>query len=352
MKTALITGVMGQVGSHMADFLLERDYKVVGLKRRSASGSNWRLKNALLNKNFSLVEGELTDFTSVAGIVNFVKPDEIYNFAAQSHVGTSFEQTSHTFDVNTIGVLNILNSIKFIGLNNKTRIYQSSTSEMFGSSWDWVKNHGEKYLNFPLFEGQKDYGPINGHKGQNENTKFDPQSPYAVSKLAAHNLVKIYREAYGIWAVGGIMFNTEGPRRHINFVTRKITNYFTKLKSKRDDKLKLGNLDAFRDWSYAKEAVEAIWLMTNNTSPKEYVIGTGETHSVKEFLNEVYNYYGFDTYSPLEHFVEIDDNFKRPLEVPYLCADPTAIQRDLGWVAKTKFKDLVRIMCEEENGKE
>jgi len=345
MKVGLITGVCGQVGSHMADFLLERNYKVIGLKRRSASGSSWRIKDALKNQNFELVEGDITDQSSILNLLSYYKPNEIYNFAAQSHVKTSFDQPNYTFQVNTNGVINILESIRILKLN--TKLYQSSTSEMFGD------NFNEKITGPTIEELNIDPATsFYNRKFQNENTEFNPRSPYGASKLAAHNLIKLYRDAYGIWAVGGIMFNTEGPRRHINFVTRKITNYFTKLKSKRDDKLKLGNLDAFRDWSYAKEAVEAIWLMTNNTSPKEYVIGTGETHSVKEFLNEVYNYYGFDTYSPLEYFVEIDDSHKRPCEVPYLKANPELIKKELGWTAKTKFRELIHIMCQEENGKE
>lgn len=343
-KIALVTGVLGQVGSHMADLLLEKDYKVIGLKRRSASGSNWRIGPALRNSRFELIEGDITDKGCILNILDNYKPDEIYNFAAQSHVGTSYIQPDYTFNVNTNGVLNILESMKF--LKSKARLYQSSTSEMFGDNCDTlIENYHE-------LMGPKDIKPIY-KKCQNENTKFNPQSPYAVSKLASHNLIRIYREAYGLWCIGGIMFNTEGPRRNIGFVTRKITSYFKNLKRTTDKKLKLGNISTYRDWSYAPEAVEAIYLMLQNSSPKEYVIGTGETHSIKEFLDEVWNwnYQNNWCYSlPVEHFVEIDENCKRPSEVPYLCSDPSLIGKDLGWRAKTKFKELAQIMCEAECG--
>lgn len=338
-KTAFVTGVVGQVGSYMADFLLERDYRVIGLKRRSASGSNWRIENALKNKNFELIEGDITDYSSVLNILSYCKPDEIYNFAAQSHVKSSFDQPSYTFDVNTKGVLNILEVMKF--LNSKARLYQSSTSEMYGSNYDKDPNTHIKY--------------------QDENTNFCPNSPYAASKLAAHNLIKLYRESYGLWVVGGIMFNTESPRRHVGFVTRKITSWAkNEMCNHKQEEIKkplrLGNMNTLRDWSYAQEAVEAIYLILQNTSPKEYVIGTGETHSISEFLTEVINYWRgeynwitarIDT-SLITTNVEL---YKRPHDVPYLKSDPSLIFHELGWKAKTKFKDLVRIMCEKENGK-
>lgn len=359
-KTALITGINGQDASYLAEFLLERDYKVVGMKRRSASSSLWRLKDIIDNTNFELVEGDITDFSSCLSLIQTYKPAEVYNLAAQSHVGTSFSQPLYTMDVTGRAVLNLLESIRLS--DSSAKFYQASSSEMFGSNATFYIPDHMRANEFDVKDIEKYKNDINSGLikiYQNENTRFSPQSPYAVAKLAAHNLVKLYRECYGMYAVGGILFNHESPRRGSNFVTRKITKYFYHLlRQGVPDKLKLGNLDACRDWGYAKEYVEAMWLMLQQDNPKDYVIGTGETHTVKEFLEEViiylYNKGNTDNnwLNWIALFIEIDENLKRPAEVPYLKADASLAEKELGWKAKTSFKELVQIMCEQENGKD
>jgi GDPmannose 4,6-dehydratase len=358
-KIALILGASGQDGSYLGEFLLEKDYRVVGVRRRSSAGSLWRLQKCLENKNYELVEGDITDYSSILNLLSYYKPDEIYNLAAQSNVGTSFNQPINTLRVCSEGVLNLLEAIKFLKM--PIRLYQASSSEMFGSSTSNYNNNKTNRLNF------KSGSPkiLLPDSFQDENTPFNPQSPYGIAKLAAHNMVKLYREAYGIYAVGGILFNHESPRRGINFVTRKIISWFFNNSyfmsqyyskpgwhiSADNRKLKLGNIDSSRDWGYAPEYVEAMWLMLQQSSPKDYIIGTGETHTIREFLDEAVQlwYKGNEDY---KSFLEIDDNFKRPAEVPYLRADATLAKKELGWEPRTKFADLVRIMCEKENGKE
>jgi GDPmannose 4,6-dehydratase len=343
-KIALILGASGQDASYLGEFLLEKDYRVVGVRRRSSAGSLWRLQKCLENKNYELVEGDITDYSSILNLLSYYKPDEVYNLAAQSNVGTSFNQPINTLRVCSEGVLNLLEAIKFLKM--PIRLYQASSSEMFGSSTSNYNNNKTDRLNF------KSGSPkiLLPDSFQDENTPFNPQSPYGIAKLAAHNMVKLYREAYGIYAVGGILFNHESPRRGINFVTRKITSWFWKCNNGGNEhKLKLGNLHAIRDWGYAPEYVEAMWLMLQQANPKDYVIGTGECHSVKDFIIELLNRYDN---RDINEYMEIDDNFKRPAEVPYLRADASLAKKELGWEPRTKFADLVRIMCEQENGKE
>ncbi len=338
---AMVIGVSGQDGSYLSELLLDKGYDVLGVRRRSSSSSLWRLQDCLADSRFKLVEGDITDYSSILNLLDGFKPDEIYNLAAQSHVGTSFSQPGYTWDVTAKGVLNLLESMRF--LKSKAKLYQASSSEMFGKSYSTsVSITGKRYND--------------GDRFQDEITNFDPQSPYAIAKLAAHQTVDLYRQSYGIWACGGILFNHESPRRGTNFVTRKITKWFHDLFS--DDgvrnKLQLGNLDSCRDWGYAKEYVEAMWLMLQQDEPRDYVIGTGETHTVKEFLGKVYNYHyhGRKKGKELSELVNIDDSNKRPAEVPFLRADAGLAARELGWKPKTTFNELVELMCREEDGLE
>jgi len=360
----MIFGVSGQDGSYLAEFLLVKGYKVIGVKRRSSAGSLWRLSQCLSNKNFKLVEGDITDYSSILHLLSDHQPGEIYNLAAQSNVGTSFNQPGYTWDVTAKGVMNLLEAMRF--LRSTAKLYQASSSEMFGDSYSTsISITGKHYED--------------GEKFQDEITDFTPQSPYAIAKLAAHQSINLYRKAYGLWCCGGILFNHESPRRGSGFVTRKITKWFNDFVQWRNQefktlgriclpndviyyglpcrsgpeyfpKLKLGNLDACRDWGFAGDYVEAMWLMLQQSEPKDYVIGTGETHTVKEFLQEVMNFHKIDV--PIEEFVNIDESCKRPAEVPYLRADASLSQREFGWKSKMKFTELVQHMCEMENGLE
>lgn len=368
MKTALITGITGQDGSYLADLLLEKDYKVVGMKRRSSTNNEWRIAHLKDHKNFELVEGDIIDSGSVFSLLQKYKPDECYNLAAQSHVGTSFEQPSFTFQVNAIGVLNLLEGIR--QASPKTRFYQASTSEMFGSNYsiehDSAGTFGQIMISNPcgLY--------------QDEKTPFAPNSPYAAAKAAAHDLVNIYKKSYGIHASAGILFNHESPRRGENFVTQKIIKWlkdFTAWKTlyKGEDilfqyndvwdniqawsiqgplatdqtqlssftKLRLGNLDACRDWGHAKDYVRAMWLMLQQEKPDNYVIATGKTHSVKEFLNMAFAEMGIkDQHS---HFV-IDPKFYRPCEVELLCGNASKARQVLGWEPEYDLLGLIQDM--------
>lgn len=347
MKLALIIGA-GQDSSYLSEFLIDKKYKVIVVRRRSSAQSLWRFQNVINNDNFSFIEGDITDHTSLLNILSYYKPQEIYNLAAQSNVGVSFNQPNYTFQVCAQGVFNLLECIKFLKLD--TKLYQASSSEMFGSEFD-------SKITGPTLEDYSIDPTVSFYlrKFQNENTKFKPQSPYAIAKLAAHNAIGLYRDAFNIWAVGGILFNHESPRRGSGFVTRKITKWVNDLWiyngiGGKKGKLSLGNLNSYRDWGYAKEFVEMMWLMLQQDKPKDYVIGTGETHTVKEFLQEVLNFH--KSIGPLEDFINIDENCKRPAEVPYLRADASLAEKELGWKPKTKFKELVEIMCREENGQE
>lgn len=350
-KTALITGVTGQDGSILSEFLLDKGYKVYGLNRRTSTPNTSRLSLSLQNKNFELVEGDVSDQNSIQNIINAIKPTELYNLAAQSHVKTSFDQPSYTFQVNTLGTLNCLEAIRLC--SPETKFYQASTSEMFGSNYTTS-------VGFSYSEGKRVETNY-----QNENTPFAPNSPYAVAKLAAHNLVRNYRDSYGLHASAGILFNHESPRRGAEFVTKKITNWITEFRAWRkkthmymdagDDiqsregtlfpKLRLGNLDAKRDWGHARDYVEGMWSMLQQDKPDDYVLATGETHSIREFLAEAFGCVGI---SDWEDYVVCDPKYYRPLEVSYLLGDYSKARKVLGWEPKTKFKELVKEMV---NGK-
>lgn len=310
-KTALITGVTGQDGSYLAEFLLEKGYRVIGMKRRTSIISTSRIDHIYSNPNFVLEYGNMSDASSLWNLLSKYKPDEIYNLAAQSHVKTSFDVSEETLDIDGAGVLKLLNASKAIVPN--ARIYQSSSSEIFGT---------------------------NPEVPQNEETKFMPASPYACAKVFAHNICINYREAYKMFICPGILQNHESPRRGETFVTRKITLAAAKIKLGMQSKLELGNLDAKRDWGYAKEYVEAMWLMLQQPKPDVFVIATGENHSVKEFAETVFEYAGLD----LKDHLVINPRLFRPHEVPCLKGDYSKAKRILGWEPKVKFKELAQIM--------
>jgi GDPmannose 4,6-dehydratase len=318
MKTALLTGVTGQDGSYLSDFLLEKEYKVIGLYRRTSSNNLHRISHLLHNPNFVLEEFDLTDPSGCNRIISKYKPDEFYNLGAQSHVGTSFSQPTTTFEINTVGVVNVLESIR--NLSPQTKFYQASTSEMFGRNY-FIKSNGEKY--------------------QNEDTSMLPQSPYGISKLASHHMVQIYRSSYNLFTCSGILFNHESPRRGENFVTRKITKYIGKIiRGDITDKLSLGNLDSHRDWGHAKDYVIAMWMMMQKNIPDDFVISSGSTHSVKEFLNQAFLMVGLDP----DKYVNIDISLFRPSEVDYLRGDSTKAKNLLGWTNTISFNDLIEDM--------
>jgi GDPmannose 4,6-dehydratase len=343
---AIITGITGQDGSYLADLLLSKNYTVIGCYRRSSTNSFSRIKHLLHNPHLQLIEFDLTDPSGCNQLISTIKPQEFYNLAAQSHVATSFQQPSTTFEINTLGLTNILESMRLF--SPSTKLYQASTSEMFGRNYS---------LN--------DSGDI---KYQNEQTTMLPQSPYGIAKLAGHHMIEVYRAAYHIFATSGILFNHESPKRGENFVTRKITKWIGEFlkwkgdheiefrneeiyKSKIGDpnhslmfpKLRLGNLDAFRDWGYAGDYVEAMWLMLQQEQPDDYVICTGETHTIREFLNAAFDCIGISNWSD---YVIQDPQFYRPAEVDYLRGDNTKAKNILGWEPKTSFETLVHMMVE------
>ena len=326
MKKAIITGVTGQDGSHLADLLLEKNYEVIGVARRCSVDTTERVKHLSYNNNFKLIEGDVTDVSSVYNIFkNNDNVDEIYNLAAQSHVGTSFKQPALTWDITGKGCLNLLQCLVDLDMRS-VKFYQASSSEMFGSNYDIDKN-GVKY--------------------QNEQTKLMPNSPYAIAKTAAHHAVRIYRDAYGLHASAGILFNHEGPRRGENFVTQKIVHWITEFvrqfKSDKFPKLRLGNLDAYRDWGYARDYVEAMWLMTQQEIPDDYVVCTGKTHTIRDFLDCAFSYIDIENWK--EHVV-IDPEFYRPCEVEYLRGDCSKAKEVLGWKPKCDFEGLVKLMVD------
>ena len=321
---AIIFGVTGQDGSHLADLLISKNYDVVGVARRSSVDTTERIKHLAGEERFSLVHGDITDVSSVMNILSSNNEvDEVYNLAAQSHVGISFKQPGLTWDITGKGVLNILQAI--VDLRLHCRFYQASSSEMFGDSYDVNPDTGEKY--------------------QNEETKFLPQSPYAIAKCAAHYAVRLYREAYGLHASAGILFNHEGERRGENFVTRKITKWIGDWSKtgydKNFPKLRLGNLDACRDWGYAGDYVEAMWIMMQQEDPDDYVICTGNTYTIRQFLERSFAYVGIEDW---EQHVVVDPEFYRPAEVDYLRGSSEKAKLKLGWTPKNDLDGLVNIM--------
>ncbi|MDO7172721.1 GDP-mannose 4,6-dehydratase [Mariniflexile sp. AS56] len=340
MKIALITGVNGQDGSYLAEFLLDKGYIVHGIIRRSSTFNTERIEHLYIDKvlkdihkkqNIKLHYGDMTDGSNLIRLVQEIQPDEIYNLAAQSHVKVSFDMPEYTAETDGVGTLKILEAIRICGLTHKTRIYQASTSELFG-----------KVQETP----------------QTETTPFYPRSPYGVAKLYAFWITKNYRESYGMYAVNGILFNHESERRGETFVTRKITLAAARIAHGIQDKLYLGNLDAKRDWGYAKDYVECMWLMLQQDIPEDYVIGTGEQHSVRTFCELAFKEadiiiewqgQGADEKGLCNKtgktLIEIDSNYYRLAEVETLLGDPTKAKTNLGWnPRKTSFKELVKIM--------
>jgi GDPmannose 4,6-dehydratase len=317
MKTALITGITGQDGSYLAEFLLEKGYTVYGIIRRSSSFNTGRINHIYKdphdpNAEMRLVYGDLNDGSSLNRIIRTTQPDEIYHLGAQSHVRVSFDVPEYTGEITGLGTVRLLDAIRETGV--KTKFYQASSSEMYG--------------NMP--------GPLN------ETTPFQPRSPYAAAKVYAYWITVNYREGYGLFATNGILFNHESPRRGETFVSRKITKAAARIKLGRQDKLFLGNLDAKRDWGYARDYVEAMWLMLQQDEPDDYVIATGETHSVREFLDEAFGCLDLDW----KKYVEIDPRYFRPTEVDILLGDASKAKRVLGWKPRVHFRDLVKLMVD------
>ena len=330
-KTALITVVTGQDGSHLADFLLSKGYKIIGVKRRSSSFNTHRIEHIYNNKKFMPFYGDLTDSSNLLRIIQSTKPDEIYNLAAQSHVHTSFETPEYTANADALGTIRILEAIRILKLQKKTKFYQASTSEIFGNT------------NIP----------------QNEKTPFRPRSPYAISKLFSYWATVNYREAYNIFAVNGILFNHEGPRRGETFVSRKITRGVAEIYKNRRSCIYLGNLNAKRDWGYAVDYVKSMWLMLKQAKPDDYVIATGKSRSVRDFVNEAFKCININIkwkgkgineigYNPLNNkvLIRIDPGYFRPTDVKELRGDSSKARKKLGWKPTIKFKDLVKKMVQ------
>jgi GDPmannose 4,6-dehydratase len=311
MPTALITGVTGQDGSYLAELLLSKGYKVIGAARRSSTVTYERIDHLL--DNITIEQGDLTDQGSLLALLEEYKPTEIYNLAAQSFVPTSWNQPALTGDVTALGVTRILEAIRFV--NPKIRFYQASSSEMFG-----------KVVEVP----------------QNEKTPFYPRSPYGVAKLYGHWITVNYRESYNMFATSGILFNHESPRRGLEFVTRKVTDGVSRIKMGMAKELRLGNLDARRDWGFAGDYVEAMWMMLQHDAPDNFVIGTGETHSVRELCEIAFGHAGLD----YKEYVIQDERFYRPAEVDLLISDPSKARSVLGWEPAVNFKELVIMMVE------
>jgi len=312
MKRALITGITGQDGAYLAKFLVSKGYKVFGGYRRSSTRNFWRLHYLDVKKDITLIPLDLLDQTSIMNAIKETEPDEIYNLAAQSFVGASFDEAIATGEISGLGVIRILDSIRI--LNPKIRFYQASTSEMFG----------------------------NAPQPQSEDTPFEPASPYAAAKLYGHWVVKNYREGYGLHASSGILFNHESPIRGIDFVTKKITDGVARIKMGYNKELVLGNLESKRDWGFAGDYVEAMWLMLQQNTPDDYVIATGESHSIREFCEEAFSLAGLD----YKDYVKTDKKFYRPVDVNYLLGNPDKAFKKLDWKAKTPFKELVKMMVE------
>ena len=311
MPTALITGITGQDGSYLSELLLSKGYKVIGVARRSSTVTYERIEHLL--DNITVVQGDLLDQGSLLALLEEYEPSEIYNLAAQSFVPTSWSQPALTGDVTALGVTRMLEAIRFV--NPKIKFYQASSSEMFG-----------KVLEVP----------------QNENTPFYPRSPYGVAKVYGHWITINYRESFDMFAVSGILFNHESPRRGLEFVTRKITDGVARIKLGMQKELRLGNIEARRDWGFAGDYVEAMWMMLQQDNPDNYVIGTGETHSVREFCEIAFGHVNFD----YTEYVVQDDRFYRPAEVDLLVSDPSKARSKLGWEPSVSFKELVTMMVD------
>ncbi|MEW6407238.1 MAG: GDP-mannose 4,6-dehydratase [Patescibacteria group bacterium] len=311
MKTALITGITGQDGSYLAEFLLKKGYKVCGLVRRSSTEKFDRISHII--DKIELIQGDLTDQSSLISALQTVQPDEVYNLAAQSFVPTSWNQSILTGNVTALGVTRLLEAIRTV--DPKIKFYQASSSEMFG-----------KVRETP----------------QNEKTPFYPRSPYGVAKVYGHYITVNFRESYGMFACSGILFNHESSRRGLEFVTRKISDGVAKIKLGLARELRMGNLDAKRDWGFAGDYVQMIWKMLQQKKPEDFVIGTGKTHSVREFIDLAFKHVGLN----YKKYVKVDKKFIRPAEVDYLVADPTKARKKLGWKPKVSFKQLVAMMVD------
>ena len=329
MKVALITGITGQDGSYLAELLLEKGYQVHGIVRRASLINTHRIDH--IYDSITLHYGDLSDSTNLVRIIQKVQPDEIYNLGAQSHVKVSFEMPEYTADVDGVGTLRILEAVRLLGMEDRVRIYQASTSELYG---------------------------LVQETPQKETTPFYPRSPYGVAKLYGYWITKNYREAYGMYACTGILFNHESPRRGETFVTRKITQALSKISVGLQDVLELGNLNAKRDWGHAKDFVEAMWLMLQQDEPEDYVIATGKQYSVREFVEEAAPYFGmqitwrgegldeigYDIFSGKE-VIRVNPKYFRPAEVETLLGDATKAKEKLGWEPKISFEQLVEDMC-------
>jgi GDPmannose 4,6-dehydratase len=329
MKRALITGITGQDGSYLAELLLEKGYEVHGIIRRSSQINTQRIDH--LYQNIKLHYGDLTDSTNIVRVIQKVQPDEIYNLGAQSHVKVSFEMPEYTADVDGVGTLRVLEAVRLLGMENRVRIYQASTSELYG---------------------------LVQETPQSETTPFYPRSPYGVAKIYGYWITKNYREAYGMYACTGILFNHESPRRGETFVTRKIVRGLANISTGFQDVLELGNLNAKRDWGHAKDFVEAMWLMLQQDTPEDYVIATGKQYSVRDFVEEAAPYFGMNivwkgegiSERGVDKFtgktiVKVNAKYFRPAEVETLLGDASKAKEKLGWEPKTSFKQLVEDMC-------
>ena len=315
MSVAFITGITGQDGSYLTEFLLTKGYEVHGLIRRSSSFNTGRIDHIYNNPNLHLHYGDLTDSSGLHDLIYKIQPDEVYNLAAQSHVKVSFEIPEYTTEVDAVGTLKLLDAIRSV--KPDTKFYQASTSEL--------------------------YGRILGQISFKEDTPFHPRSPYGVSKLYSYWIVRNYREAYGMFACNGILFNHESPRRGETFVTRKITKAVARIHFGSKEKLHLGNMEAKRDWGFAGDYVKGMWLMLQHDSPDDYVLATGETHSVREFAELAFSEVGLDYKN---YVIENDSKYIRPAEVDYLCGNPTKAEIELNWKPEVKFKQLVKMMVQ------
>jgi GDPmannose 4,6-dehydratase len=320
MKSAIITGCLGQDGSYLSEHLLILGYKVYGITRRkSTDAESWGfLEHLKENSNFKLIYGDITDSTFLSGLISDVKPEKMFNLGAQSHVGYSFSNPYATFEADACSVVHTLSALQ--KHSPTTRFYQASTSELFGG------------LNCP-------------ETGYTEDSKFHPRSPYGVAKLAAHWATTNFREAYGMFACSGILFNHESPRRGLDFVTRKVTNGVARIKAGLDTKIIMGNMDAYRDWGYAKDYVKMMNLMLDADVPQEYVIATGKVYSIEHLAETAFGLAGINNW---RDYIQTDERFMRPSEVPYLLGNPEKAKRELGWVPETSFYELIELMLKED----